>query len=90
MTRAHVFIKGVVQGVNFRAFTKLQAEQWELTGWVKNISNGGVEALFEGEKDYVQKMVDWCHHGPPAARVKAVEVQWEKATEEYKDFTIQR
>lgn len=90
MVRAHVFISGMVQGVNFRAFTKLQAEKWGLTGWVKNIPDGRVEALFEGEKDYVQKMVDWCHHGPPAASVENVEIEWEKATGEYKDFTIQR
>jgi acylphosphatase len=87
-TRAHVFISGRVQGVNFRWNTQRQAHRLELTGWVRNLWDGRVEAVFEGEESAVQQAVSWCHEGEPPARVEDVEVEYEEATGEFDDFRI--
>ncbi|MFP4115966.1 MAG: acylphosphatase [Candidatus Aenigmatarchaeota archaeon] len=72
--RAHVFISGRVQGVTFRASTRRKAEELGVSGWVKNLSDGRVEAVFEGEKETVEEIVEWCHKGPSLAKVDGVEV----------------
>ena len=87
MSSVHVIISGEVQGVWFRASTKQKAEELGLTGWVRNTPNGCVEAIFEGEEDIVNKMVDWCYNGPPMAKVDNVEVKKQK-TVGFKDFSI--
>ncbi len=74
--RAHVLISGRVQGVCFRAYTVDEAAAVGVTGWVRNTSDGGVEAVFEGDKSAVETIVAWCRKGPPAARVSNVEVVW--------------
>ncbi|NJN66354.1 MAG: acylphosphatase [Chloroflexaceae bacterium] len=76
--RAHVLVSGRVQGVNFRAATRDQARQAGLRGWVRNRSDGRVEAVFEGPIAAVHRLVSWCHSGPPSARVDRVEVTWEE------------
>ncbi len=86
--RAHVFISGYVQGVNFRAATRREAETRGVTGWVSNVPNGQVEAVFEGEASDVQRMIDWCHHGPPRARVERVTVEWEPYVGEFDGFDV--
>lgn len=86
--RAHVFISGRVQGVFFRANTKRVADELGVKGWVRNLPDGRVEAVFEGEEDAVKKIVEWCHRGPPAARVDRVEVKYEEYKGEFEDFTI--
>ena len=80
--RAHVFVAGRVQGVSYRGFTAREARARGLHGWVRNLDDGRVEAVFEGPRDQVQAMVDWCWQGSPAARVEAVEVSWESAQQE--------
>lgn len=75
MKRVHVFISGRVQGVFFRAFTKEKADELGLAGWVQNLPDGRVEAIFEGEPGQVERMVAWCRQGPPAGRVEQVEVR---------------
>ncbi len=87
-TRAHVFVSGRVQGVNFRYYTRRQAEAEEVTGWVRNSADGRVEAVFEGEEPNVHRLVQWCHHGPPRAKVEQVEVEWLPYTGEYDGFEI--
>lgn len=72
--RAHVYISGQVQGVGYRMTTTQKAQQAGVNGWVKNLPDGRVEAVFEGEADAVQKMVQWCHEGPVSATVADVEV----------------
>ncbi|MBM4458159.1 MAG: acylphosphatase [Chloroflexi bacterium] len=72
--RVHVVIRGWVQGVGFRASCARQAMGLGLTGWVRNQWDGSVEALFEGPAEAVDRMVAWCHRGPAAAEVTAVEV----------------
>ncbi len=86
--RAHVFVSGLVQGVFFRAETRDRARQLGVTGWVRNLWDGRVEAVFEGEDWAVERMVDWCHRGPRSARVDNVEVTYEEYTGEYDSFSV--
>ena len=86
--RAHVFVSGIVQGVFFRANTKRVADQLGVKGWVKNLLDGRVEAVFEGDKRAVDEIIEWCRSGPPLARVEHVEVRWEPYRGEFKDFRI--
>ncbi|MEM5855726.1 MAG: acylphosphatase [Candidatus Aenigmatarchaeota archaeon] len=85
--RAHVIISGVVQKVNFRYYTKLKAEENKVNGWVRNLIDGRVEAVFEGEKESVEKMIEFCKVGPPNAFVSDVKVVWEEVKGE-KGFEI--
>jgi acylphosphatase len=76
--RAHVFVSGRVQGVSFRDATRSQAEQLGLSGWVRNTQDGQVEAVFEGDPDTVQQMVEWCKSGPSSADVEELSVDNEQ------------
>ena len=87
--RVHVVISGRVQGVWFRASTRDKAQQLGLTGWVKNTVEGNVEAVFEGKEQQVQQMIDWCHRGPPHARVDNVEVQKKPISQGFEQFSIE-
>ncbi|HEC87791.1 MAG TPA: acylphosphatase [Thermoplasmata archaeon] len=87
MKRVHVKIYGRVQGVWFRANTKEKAEEVGVGGWVRNMPDGSVEAVFEGKDEKVEKMIEWCRHGPPLARVDRVEVRYEDLKGE-KNFRI--
>jgi acylphosphatase len=84
--RAHVFVSGKVQGVFFRQKTKRQAQIYGVNGWVRNLSDGRVEAVFEGEQDAVKALVDYCHRGPSYAIVENVEVTSENYNGEFSDF----
>jgi acylphosphatase len=86
--RIHAFVFGRVQGVFFRFHTKEIAEELGLKGWVKNLFDGRVEVLVEGEKDKVEKLVQFLKNGPPAARVEKVEIKEEKYRGEFKNFSI--
>ena len=86
LTRAQVAVRGIVQGVGFRWSTCRRANQLGLTGWVRNCTNGTVEAVFEGEEDSVGAMVDWCRQGPSSAVVDDVSVAWQQATGEFRRF----
>lgn len=88
MNRAHLIISGRVQGVFFRANTQQKANQLNITGWVKNRWDGKVEAVIEGEKNQVEKLIMWCHHGPAGAIVEEVEVTWEKYQGNFDSFSI--
>ncbi|MGF1536239.1 MAG: acylphosphatase [Elainellaceae cyanobacterium] len=72
----HVLISGVVQGVGYRMSTRDAAARRGLTGWVRNLPDGRVEAVFEGAPDVVEAMIRWCHQGPPAAVVNEVTVEY--------------
>jgi acylphosphatase len=76
-TRAHVKISGLVQGVGYRIAIWQRAREIGLTGWVRNLNDGRVEAVFEGLPEQVESMVQWCQHGPPAAQVSRIEVDLE-------------
>ncbi len=88
IVRAHVHVEGRVQGVFFRANTANKAHSLNLCGWVKNCPDGNDESVFEGEKDTVENIVNWCRTGPPGALVKNVNVMWEEPTGEFKSFSI--
>jgi acylphosphatase len=86
--RAHVLISGRVQGVNFRAYTRDRAREAGVAGWVRNLSDGRVEAIFEGARPAVQKLVSWCYSGPIHAEVERVELTWEEPTGKEGGFGI--
>ena len=86
--RAHVFVSGMVQGVFFRQKTKQQAESRGVTGWVRNLSDGRVEAVFEGEENAVEALLDFCRIGPHGAVVTNVDVAFEKFTGGFRNFAI--
>jgi len=83
VVRAHVIVKGRVQGVFFRAETADMACTLGLSGWVRNLHDGSVEAVFEGDKDAVDEAIEWCWKGPTLARVEDVQVNWEEPEREH-------
>jgi len=88
MKRVHVTITGMVQGVFFRAKTRNEAIRNNVTGWVRNLPDGRVEAVFEGNPDDVNRVVDWCRIGPSLAAVERVEAIEELYTGAFADFSI--
>ncbi|MEW6026311.1 MAG: acylphosphatase [Planctomycetota bacterium] len=86
--RAHLLISGVVQGVFFRHYAFETAHKLGLTGWVRNLASGQVEAVIEGPKNNVDEMIKWCHHGPDSARVTNVDIKWENIEEPLEKFYI--
>ncbi len=86
--RAHVIVEGRVQGVFFRHHTQEMAFKSGVKGWVRNRRDGTVEALFEGDKEEVDQMIQWCHRGPSEARVIKVHLNWEDYIGEFDDFSI--
>lgn len=77
-TRAHVYVSGRVQGVYYRATTRDTARERGVDGWVRNLEDGRVEAVFEGPRAAIEAMVEWCHEGSPKARVEEVKVEYEQ------------
>ncbi|RLB07916.1 MAG: acylphosphatase [Deltaproteobacteria bacterium] len=86
--RARVRVEGVVQGVFFRYTTQRKAQELGVNGWVRNLWDGSVECLFEGEREKVEALIKWCHHGPPGARVDKVTTDWEEYKGDLKIFSI--
>jgi acylphosphatase len=84
--RAHVFISGMVQGVFFRSETIDEAKKLGVKGWVRNLPDGRVEAVFEGEEKSVKELIEFCRRGPPGARVTGVNIIWENYTGEFRSF----
>ncbi len=87
-SRAHVYVTGMVQGVFFRAETANFAHRLNLAGWVRNLPDGRVEALFEGEKENVEKAVEFCRRGPSGAHVSNLDVEWGEWRGEFRDFRV--
>ncbi len=86
LIRAHVKISGIVQGVFYRTNTVKEAKKRGLTGWVKNLPNGNVEAVFEGPEDKVKDMLKWCKEGPFLAVVKDIKVKYSEYKREFDNF----
>jgi len=86
--QAHLIISGRVQGVFYRYSTQREAVRLGLTGWVKNLKNGDVEAVIQGEENLVEQMISWCRQGPPGAVVREIKIDREEITEEFSDFTV--
>ena len=89
-TRVHVFVSGKVQGVFFRSSTKDMAKKLCLSGWVRNLDDGRVEAVFEGEEEAIEKMLEWCQAGPEYAKVTGIEVVAEHYKGEFNEFKLWR
>jgi len=88
MKCVHVFITGRVQGVAFRHYTVKTALSLNLKGWVRNLDDGRVEALFEGDEAAVDAMLSWCRKGPSLARVTQVDATEEPYSGQYENFKI--
>jgi acylphosphatase len=86
--RVHLFITGKVQGVFFRQALKVMATKNHVAGWVKNLKDGRVEAVIEGEDLNVSRVVEWCHAGPANARVDDVVIKNEKHAGEFSKFDV--
>jgi acylphosphatase len=88
MERVHIKVHGRVQGVFFRAYTQEEATRLGLKGWVRNTHDGCVEAVAEGDRKALESFVSWCHHGPSAAKVSSVDVEWATGTGEFATFRV--
>lgn len=88
--RAHVIVSGDVQGVFFRYETRRHAQKWNVHGWVRNLPEGRVEAVLEGDSIDVEKVIDFLRVGPSQAKVQQVDVKWERYQGAFLDFSIQR
>ncbi len=84
----HVLVSGIVQGVFFRSETQRNAINNDVTGWVKNLDDGNVEAVFEGKEENVKKIVEWCHQGPDPAFVSNVEAKKQSPISDFEKFEI--
>jgi acylphosphatase len=88
--RATVRIRGRVQGVSFRYYTSRTAERHHVAGWVRNLPDGDVQAVFEGRESDVRQVVDWCRQGPGGARVDEISIDWEEYRGEFDSFEVRR
>jgi len=88
VARLHVWVEGVVQGVFFRESTRRVAQDLGLTGWVMNLPDGRVEAVFQGERNELEKALEFVRVGPPSARVTGVDEAWDEEEESLEGFTL--
>ncbi|MBI3855294.1 MAG: acylphosphatase [Planctomycetes bacterium] len=88
MVRARLLISGIVQGVGYRWSCRREAQGLGLTGWVRNLPDGRVEALLQGTREQVEQMIKWCYRGPEESRVSDIAVSYEEGPEEFRDFGI--
>ncbi len=86
--RAHIIVSGRVQGVYFRGGTRREAMKYGVTGWVRNLPDGRVEAVFEGDKDMVDNAVEFVKIGPSHSKVTNIELNWQEYIGDFKDFRI--
>lgn len=86
--RAIIIVKGVVQGVFFRDSTRRKAQELQVRGVVRNLPDGTVEIVCEGEKEALKRLIEWAGHGPRGAYVEHVDVSWVTYVGEFKDFRI--
>ena len=87
--RVHLHISGKVQGVYYRVTAADEARRLGLTGWVRNLPDGRVEAVAEGSRRHLDRFVAWCRHGPPAAEVSNIDTTWADATGDLEPFQVQ-
>ncbi len=90
MRRMNLLVRGIVQGVFYRASTLEMSQRLGLKGWVCNLPDGGVEIEAEGPQESLEQLIDWCKDGPPAADVESVDVRWLDYTNEFETFKIVR
>ena len=88
MIRFHILIIGIVQGVSFRSFTIREARKLNLVGWVRNLSDGKVEIIAQGEKDKLNQFILKLKQGPPDAKIDQVLATQQTATDGFNDFSL--
>ena len=88
LTRFHIFVSGLVQGVFYRQSTKEKAEELGLTGWVRNLPDGRVEIVAEGEEKKIKELIDWAKKGPISAEVRDLEADFEEYKNQFSEFKI--
>lgn len=86
MKQAHIFVSGFVQGVGYRAYVRLRARELGLKGWVRNLSDGRVEAILQGENEKIDELLHLLRRGPFFAKVTDIVVDWEEKEESFSDF----
>ena len=86
--RVRLFVTGKVQGVFFRQSLKVMAKKNDIFGWVKNLNDGRVEAVLEGDEEKISRLIEWAHGGPANARVEDVEIRNEKFAAEFTKFDV--
>lgn len=86
--RVRLYVTGKVQGVFFRQTLKVMAKKNDIFGWVKNLKDGRVEAVLEGDEENIDRLIEWAHGGPANARVENVEMYKEKFTREFLKFDV--
>jgi acylphosphatase len=86
--KKHIYITGRVQGVGFRHFTRKNAERLGVNGWVKNLQDGRVEAVFQGSEDKVMELIERCKDGPISGYVKDIEVRDSEESKDHKSFEV--
>ena len=86
--RAHILVSGRVQGVFYRSETRYEARKHHVNGWIRNLPDDRVEAVFEGEEEDVKQLVEFCKRGPPSARVASIEVSWEAYSDVFTGFEM--
>lgn len=87
MQQAHLYISGFVQGVGFRAYVRSKARKLGLTGWVRNLSDGRVEAIAQGEKEKIMRLISYCKRGPFFSKPTNIVVDWEDQSEVFPEFS---
>lgn len=90
VVRAHIWVRGRVQGVGFRAHVEYCAYQVGVLGWVRNVGYDEVEAVAEGKREQVERFIELTKQGPRGARVDEARVEWEEVTGEFRDFGVRR
>ncbi len=90
LKQCHLYIKGDVIGVGFRAWTKIQAKITGVTGWVRNHPEGFVETIIQGDAEKVNKIIETLKQGPPISRIDNVEIYWQDAKEVFNEFEIRK
>ena len=88
MPQVHLVISGKVQGVFYRASCQEVAQRLDLAGWVRNLPTGQVEVLAHGEKEKIEKFIEWCKKGPPGAKVGEVKIKWQNNPNKFVQFEI--
>ena len=88
MRRVEILVRGFVQGVMYRYNTEMKADEFHLTGGVRNLRNGRVEVICEGAEEDIGKLIEWCKRGPQGAIVTGVDLVWKEYTGEFKGFRV--
>ncbi len=86
--QAHLRITGFVQGVGFRHFVRSKANEFGLTGWTRNLPDGSVEAVFQGDKNSIEKIIKLCKKGPFLSEVEDMQVEWDSVVDKFEEFMI--